>query len=132
MQVTCNRSVLQYFQMGSYIIPHLILSQSDSVSHVFSDIPLIEIPWHIFPSLPLFPYWTLWYFFSPTTINNLHGIQLLLKGLLCFLWYSIIFFDHSVLFLTFEITSSVKTNLDCTWCKSSHIENPIQVNPTTK
>ena len=28
--------------------------------------------------------------------------------------------------------SSVKTNLDCTWHKSSHIENPIQVNPSTK
>lgn len=116
------------YQMGPYITPWVTLLQSDDVFHLFSDLPLVEIVGHLFPTSPLFICWTLMVFFfshywkqSPLDVSTF-------KGLLCFLWLSVNFFDHLVLVLTFEIPSFIKTHPDCTQHKSSHIKNPVQMN----
>lgn len=113
-------------QMGSYITPCVILSQSDGVFLLFFDLPLVEIVWCLFPTSLLLIYWTLMVFFSHYCKQPPLDLAIF-KGLLCFFWHSVTFLGHLVLFLTLQIPSFVKTHQDCTQHKSSDIGNPIQV-----
>lgn len=76
--------------------------------------PSEEMIWHLFLTLSLFIYWTLMAFFPLLpTANKRHWMYLRFKELLYFLWPSITFFAHLVLFLTSERSSFVKTLPDC-------------------